>query len=167
MIPDLPLMQEILSNNPVEFFIIPAIRVQIAGAEPICLCHAYRDYVFELDGQQVEFMGGQFTLEEPKRNTNTAQSLKFGFAGASARASSMVRQSLETGEPVSLEIFKFIEHRTGTTKLGDRYRPMELLASTIEGDVATFEGRFAGILDLAFPREVFNSDNAPGTIYSS
>lgn len=167
MIPDLPLMRMILSSAPVEYFIIPAMIIRIAGQEPIRICHAYRDYMFEVDDQLVEFMGGQFTLTEPKRDSSGAQVLNFGFAGASARVSDLVRESLKTKSPVTVEILKFIEHENGTHKLGAVFRAMELLDSSIEGEVASFQAKFGGILDLAFPREVFNSINAPGTQFIS
>lgn len=164
-IPNIPLMREILSSAPVEYFIIPAIRISIAGQEPICLCHAYRDYDFELDDEIVSFTGGQFTIQEPKRDTTGAQTLSFGFAGVSIQASDLIRVALETKAPVFVELFNFIEHQGGTHQLGNRLRPMELLKSSIEGDVATFQARYFGILDLKFPRDVYNSENAPGILY--
>lgn len=167
MVPEIPLMKEILSSAPVEYFTIPAIRIKIYGQPSIDLCHAYRDYTFEIDGAMHEFMGGQFTLQEPKRDTSGAQTLRFGFAGVSKQAADMIYLSLETKKPVTVELLTFIEHQSGTHQLGQRLRPMELLESSIEGDVCTFQAQYSGILDLKYPREVFNSENAPGILYIS
>lgn len=167
-IPNSPLMREILSSAPTRFMKIPAIMISIDGTDPICLCHAYRDYDLEIDGVVRTFIGSQITYSMPKKDTTGGQTLSFGFAGVSREASEKIRIARDTEAPVKVELLIFIEDAEDKThQLGLRLRKMELLDSNINGDVCTFQAQYNGTLTNRYPREFYTSESAPGITYIS
>lgn len=143
--------------------IIPSIEIQIAGLEPIRICQGFEDQLLGVDGTYHLFEAGSLSVSLPALNTSGQQNLNFGVANVNGVAQQYVDHALETDERVILIYREYLE----SDKSAPAKRPYTMIirGGRFEAGEAEFQASYYDLLNVAWPRERYTAQNAPGIKY--
>jgi len=151
----------IYASAPTDAVLIPTLEVLIPGSDPIRVCNGYQDQTLTLENSDVvEFLAGNLVIELPERNDTGKQTLKFGLWNVSGDAQVAIELALESAD----ETFIVYREYDSRDLSGPASQPQTftLVGGTFEGLDVQFEASYYDILNTAWPRERYNSLNAPG-----
>lgn len=145
--------------------LIPSIEIRISGKTPIRICQGFEDHYLTVDGAPRLFEAGSLSVTLPSVNTSGQQTLNFGVANVNGLAQRYVDDALEQDKEVVL-IYR--EYLAGDKSAPAR-RPYEMVIRGGRFDdgeaMAEFQASYYDILNTAWPRERYTSQNAPGIKY--
>lgn len=150
----------VYASRPVGVAIIRALMIQINGQEPICLCQGYKDQWLVYNGVARLFKAGSLSVSLPAMNATGNQTIKFGVQGAKSEANKYVDIALETNDEAIMTYLEYLS----TDKTAPARRPyvMTVTGGAFEGESVIFEGGYYDLLNSAWPRDRYTSENAPG-----
>lgn len=132
-----------------------------AWAEPIVLVRDFVDHVITTEYSRVltaEASGMSVSL--PKRDNTTAQRLTFALDGVRQRATMLLRQALAEQKAVRLTYRVYLSSNLGAPAEVPHHFEVHAIKTTANR-VEVTAGLF-DLIDMKWPRDVFNSENAPG-----
>ncbi len=154
----------VYASAPTGAVLIPTLEVLIPGADPIRVCNGYENQTVTLETSAVvTFEAGNLVMELPERNDTGKQTLKFGLWNVNGEAQEAVEQALES-DSETLIVYREYDSRDLSAP-ASQPQTFTLVGGTFEQLDVQFEASYYDILNTAWPRERYNSLNAPGIRY--
>lgn len=139
------------------------VEINIAGQAPIRIVRGYENMYFGVDGVMRLFEAGGIELALPAKNTTGQQRLNFTLAGIEETIQRYIDGALETDQSVMITYRVYL--KSDLTEPAQRRLRMEIKGGQLEGDESVFECGFYDLLNAAWPRPQYDSNNAPGLKY--
>lgn len=157
------LVEVIYASAPVGETIIASIEVQTPGKPTLYACNGFEDHWLGVDGDYYKFEGGNLEVSLPSKTSGGSQSLDFGVANVNGLCHEYVRHAIENRAKVKVIFRKYL----ASDKSAPMERPyiMNLLGASFVNGVARFECGYYNIMDTAWPRQRFTTENAPALKY--
>lgn len=147
--------------------VIPTIELScVAWAAPIALCNGYEDHVcITEDARTLTFLASGIAVALPKRDTSGTQKLTFGIDNVTGEAQQLIDQALDAGELVHLTF----RHYLSTDKTAPAEPPLKFVVKggEMEGSTLRVTAAFFDLINVAWPRNFYTADFAPGLRYFS
>lgn len=132
--------------------------------ESIVICNGFQDLqvVFE-NGENRTAIATGMDVALPKKDATGAQMLRFAISNVRGQAIRIVRAAIDAQEEIEVVARQYVS--------SDLFKPAEnplhMIARTIttQGDAIDIIAGFFDVIDTQFPRDVYNSDFAPGLKY--
>lgn len=165
-IPDIPLLKEINASAPSGYPKLSTFIISASDQEDIRIAAGYKDYLLPIDGDWLQFDGSQVVFQKPKRDNKGTQSLRFGFAGVSARAMAYLAKAIDDKTQITIRSVDFIIPHDGSPPfMLESSRPIPVKQAAIKGEVCEFQAESQDAINTAFPRERYTPQNARGVKY--
>lgn len=152
-------LQEVYSSAPTGIRIYNTLHIHGAGITELRLV---RDYVPQVLGG-VEHEPCQMSVNMPAKAADGPQALRFAIGLIDSRAQRIAHAAIESGQQV------FVTYREYLTN--DKTTPartpltMVVTGGEFDGPLLTVEAQYFDMLNLAYPRERYTVDKAPGVKY--
>ena len=162
-------LKTVYSSAPTEEMLIETIEVNIPGVGVLRYVDGFEDmwlgvkYAFLPKHIYQKFTATNISIALPTIGTDGNQTLRFGFAGAADIAEPYIRAVAESSQPCTLIYRQYL--------LSDKQKPcrtpyvMSITGGQIKGGDVAFEAAYMDMLNLAWPRERYTSESAPGVRY--
>lgn len=158
------LIETVYASAPSDQVILPTLEILVPGENPIRVVAAYEDLTATLEtSETVTFKAGPFEYKEPAKDTNGQQMLTFAIANATGEAQKAIDAALASDAKVPVNYRVFLS--------GDLSAPakqpykMILRGGTFEGMMVMVEAGYYDLLNVAWPRKRYLSDEFPGLRY--
>lgn len=162
------LLQTVYSSAPPEELLLETIEINVPGLEPLRYVDGFEDKQLAVSGSLGSynyhlFKASTISIALPTSGSGGNQSLRFGFAGAADIAEPYIRAAVEGGSPSTLVYRQYLD----SNKQSPCRTPytMTIIGGQIKGGDVVFEAAYMDMLNLAWPRERYTSENAPGVRY--
>lgn len=135
-----------------------------AWASPIALCNGYRDlFVTTEDEYGLEAKAVGMDVALPKKDATGSQSLRFALDNVLGEVTKAVKESIRDGQPIQLIYRPYTSNDLSAPADNPLYMEVRSVVST--GSVVEITAGFFDLIDTQFPRQVYNSEFAPGLKY--
>lgn len=151
------------ASAPVGEMKIPTFEIRVPNAEPIRICTGYEDQELIVDGVLQVFQATSISFSLPGKNASGQQRLTFSVGNVNGEAQRHVDAALEQDERIELIYREYLS--SDRSQPAKRPITMVIVGGTLEGIEAQFEASYYDILNAAWPRERYTSQNAPGIKY--
>ena len=155
----------VYASAPTNERIIPAIRIQLVGHDPIYICADYEDHVMGVDGNMVTFQRASLSVALPAKNTTGQQTLVFGIPDTEGDVQRYVDDALEAGQPVELTYYEYLE--SDLSAPAKRPRTMTIVGGDFQDAQVQLQASYYDMLNASWPRERYTAETAPGIKYLS
>ena len=162
-------LQTVYSSAPTEEMLIETIEINVPGLGVLRYVDGFEDMKLGVSGDVTtgfvfqDFTATNISIALPAIGTDGNQTLRFGFAGAADIAEPYIRAVAESSTPCTLIYRQYL--------LSDKQKPcrtpyvMSITGGQIKGGDVAFEAAYMDMLNLAWPRERYTSESAPGVRY--
>ena len=157
------LLSVVYASRPTDEVIIPTLEIQVPGHDPIRICADFDDHMLGVDGQLVQFEGGNLQVALPASNTTGQQTLTFGVSNVNGIAQRYVDDALEAGDRVTIIYREYLV--SDPSAPARRPYVMALTGGAFENGEAQFEAGYYDTLNTAWPRDRYTVESAPGLKY--
>ena len=142
---------------------ICTLDIELPGGEHIRLAHSYEDHMLGVDGVQQLFEACGLEISLPERSTSGNQSLRFGLGVVDGRAHRLISNALDSGQPSYVVYREYVS--TDTSAPAAAPKRMLIQGGDLNSNVLQVEGSYFDLLNLAWPRDRYTADQAPGVKY--
>lgn len=144
--------------------ILSTFEIFSSAFEPIIFVADYQDHVITTEDSRVlTAQQASIQIAEPKRDANGSHNIRFAIGGVRAESSNIVRRAIRAQAQVNLTYRRYL-YSDLTAPAEEPYflivRKAQFYDDVIQVDAGLFD-----LIDLKYPREVYNSVNAPGLRY--
>lgn len=161
-------LQTVYSTAPPNALLLETIEIQVPNLQPLRYVDGFEDMQL---GTTVgagtpaysAFTAANISIDLPKVSAGGNQTLKFGFAGAADIAEPYIRAALESATPSVLIYRQYLA--SDLSKPCRTHYTMTIVGGEIKGGDVIFEAAYMDMLNLAWPRERYTSESAPGIRY--
>lgn len=131
-----------------------------AWEEPIVLVRDYVDHVITTEnGRTLTAVASGMQVALPKRDASAAQKLTFAIDGVRSEATKLMRDAHNSGEIIQLTLRVYTSNdltEPAETPITFSVDAIRIAGTRIDLTAALFD-----MIDMRWPREVFNSQTAP------
>lgn len=154
------MLQRVYASAPVDALLIQSLRIYGVGFESLNLVHGYSETVL----QGVAHEPCQITFSLPEKSTTGNQKLKFAIGLVDSRAQRIAESAIESNSIVYLTYTEYL-----ASNMNAPARP-PITMVVVGGDfpnnaTVQIEAQYFDMLNLAWPRERYTVDKAPGVKY--
>lgn len=135
------------------------------GTDPIVLVRDYQDHeITTEDGRVLTAKASGMDVALPKRDASGAQNITFALDGVRPEATRLLRQAQESNSKISLTYRSYL--------YSDLSEPAEqpyffiVRSFTAQADTVQITAGLFDIIDMRWPRKVYDSNTAPGLKYA-
>jgi len=161
------LLQTVYSTAPPDALILETIEIRVSGQQPLRYVDGFEDMQLgtTLGAGLIyhAFTAANISIDLPKVSAGGNQTLKFGFAGSADIAEPYIRAALESTTPSVLIYRQYLA--SNRSKPCRTPYTMTIVGGEIKGGDVIFEAAYMDMLNLAWPRERYTSESAPGIRY--
>lgn len=162
------LLQTVYSTAPPNALLLETIEIQVPGLQPLRYVDGFEDsrlglYLASGSFRVENFTAANISIDLPKVSAGGNQTLKFGFAGSADIAEPYIRAALESTTPSVLIYRQYLS--SDLSKPCRTPYTMTIVGGEIKGGDVVFEAAYMDMLNLAWPRERYTSESAPGIRY--
>lgn len=147
--------------------IIPTLEITCAAWDaPILLCNGFEVHTCATeDARTLTFQPAAIAVALPKRDTSGAQKLTFGIDNVTGEAQQLIDQAIDAGELVHLTFRHFLS----TDKTAPAEPPLKFVikGGEMQGGSLRVTAAFFDLINVAWPRNFYTADFAPGLRYFS
>lgn len=158
------IIETVYASAPTDKVILPTLEILVPGFDPIRVVAAYEDLTATLEtAETVTFQAGPFQYKEPAKDTKGNQTLTFSIANVTGEAQKAIDAALASDAQVPVNYRVFLS--------GDLSAPakqpykMILRGGTFEGMMVMVEAGYFDLLNTAWPRKRYLSEDFPGLRY--
>jgi hypothetical protein len=145
--------------------IIPTLEITCdAWSEPILLCNGYEDQTcITEDARTLTFVASGIQVALPKRDTSGTQSLRFAIDNVTGQAQNLIDQALEAEEIIRMTF----RHYVSSDLTAPAENPLKFVIrdGAMEGSVLQINATFFDMINVAWPRNFYTPEFAPGLKY--
>lgn len=164
------LLQTVYSTAPPDALLLETIEIRVPNLHPLRYVDGFEDrrlgWVLG-SGAGITlypvFTAANISIDLPKVSAGGNQTLKFGFAGSADIAEPYIRAALESTAPSVLIYRQYLS--SDIRKPCRTPYTMTIVGGEIKGGDVIFEAAYMDMLNLAWPRERYTSESAPGIRY--
>lgn len=142
---------------------IPTLDIELPGGDHVRLAHSYEDHMLGVDGVMQPFEACGLDIALPERSTGGSQSLRFSLGVIDGRAHRLIIDALDSGQPTYV-VYREYLHIDPSAPATAPMR-MLILSGDMSGNALQIEASYFDLLNLAWPRDRYTSDKAPGVKY--
>jgi len=162
------LLQTVYSTAPPDALLLETIEIRVPGLQPLRYVDGFKDMNLGTTGGTGTpvypvFTAANISIDLPKVSAGGNQTLKFGFAGSADIAEPYIRAALESTAPSVLIYRQYLS--SDIRKPCRTPYTMTIVGGEIKGGDVIFEAAYMDMLNLAWPRERYTSESAPGIRY--
>lgn len=145
--------------------IIPTFEITCdAWSEPILLCNGYEDQTcITEDARTLTFVASGIQAALPKRDTSGTQSLRFAIDNVTGQAQSLIDQALEAEEIIRMTFRHYVS--SDLTAPAENPLKFVIREGSMEGSVLQINATFFDMINVAWPRNFYTPEFAPGLKY--
>ncbi|MCY1377832.1 hypothetical protein D9M69_654250 [compost metagenome] len=128
------------------------------------MCSGFQDIIATLeDTRTVTFIATGFDASLPKKSTEGGQVLGIAIDNVRGEVQRRVDAANQAGEAIQIIYRTFIESDLSAPADPPYY--LDALRVSLEGPTASISAGYFDLLNTAWPRERYNTTNAPGITY--
>ena len=142
---------------------IPTLDIELPGGEHIRLAHSYEDHMLGVNGERQRFEACGLDIALPERSTGGSQSLRFSLGINDGRAHRLIVGALDSGQPTFVVYREYLS--VDPSAPASSPLRMLVLGGDMSGNALQIEASYFDLLNLAWPRERYTTEKAPGVKY--
>ena len=132
-----------------------------AWEEPLVLVRDFADHdIVTEDGREIKAIATGMSIALPRRDNTAAQKLTFALDGVRQDATILLRQAISSQRKVTLTYRVYVSSNLAAP--ADRPFFFEVHGVKATADRVEITAGIFDFIDMKWPREVFDSRNAPG-----
>lgn len=158
------LLKQVYASAPTDAVLIQTLDIRVTGRDPVLICNGFSDVTATLETEeQVTFEPGNLVITLPKKDDTGQQSLNFGIWNATGRAQEIVAAALEAEEQVPIVYREFLSNDLSAPISAPL--PFVMIGGEFQGIELQIEASYYDILNTRWPRQIYDSNSAPGIKY--
>ncbi|WP_414430857.1 DUF1833 family protein [Alcanivorax sp. IL3] len=158
------LLNKVYASAPTDAVLIQTLDIRVTGEAPVLLCNGFNEVTATLETEeQVTFEPGNLVVSLPDKNDTGQQSLNFGIWNATGRAQQVVAAALNSGEQVPVVYREYLSNDLSAPQSSPL--PFIMVGGEFRGIELQIEASYYDILNSRWPRQIYDSNNAPGLKY--
>lgn len=157
------ILNVVYASAPTDILLLATLEIRISGLDPIYLIHGFKDRMLGVNGDMKNFIATNISIALPAKNTTGQQNLTFGLANVNGQVQRYVEHALETDVPAKIIYREYIDN--DISQPANNPIEMDISGGQFEGGEVRIEASFYDLLNVAWPRERYNQNNAPGIRY--
>ena len=158
------LLNRVYASAPTDAVLLQTLDIRVTGQDPVLLCNGFSEVTATLETmEQVTFEPGNLVIKLPKKGDTGQQSLNFGIWNATGRAQEVVAAALEAGEQVPVIYREFLLSDLSAPQAAPL--PFVMIGGEFNGLELQIEASYYDIMNTRWPRQIYDSNNAPGIKY--
>lgn len=152
------------ASAPTDNVILRTLEILVPDYDPIRVVGAYEDVTVTLeDDSVVTFRAGPFDYRLPSKDTSGNQTLTFSIANVTGEAQKAVEAALEADAEVPIIYREYLS--TDLTAPATRPIKMTMRGGTFSGLIVQIEAGYYDLLNTAWPRKRYTTQDFPGLKY--
>lgn len=160
------LLDIVYASAPTDNVIIPTLEITAPTAfDPIYICNGFEDHTATLETlAEVTFIASGMDIALPDKDTSGQQTLRFAIDNVTGQAQQAIDAAIEANERVTIVYRSYL--------YPDLSAPAEVLRMTLmdaefNGQTVSLQAGYYDLLNTAWPRLKYTTENAPGLKYFS
>lgn len=142
---------------------ITTLDIELPGGHHVRLAHSYEDHMLGVDGVPQMFEACGLEISLPERGPSGNQTLRFGLGVVDGRAHKLITEALESGLPSYVVYREYLSADTSAPAAAPKR--MLIVGGDMNANALQIEASYFDLLNLAWPRERYTADKAPGVKY--
>ena len=135
-----------------------------AWAESVFICTGFEDITaIDENGREITFIGANIDIALAAKNNKGNQTLAFAVDNTTGEASRLIDRAIEANARVTAIYRTYLN--TNLAAPAEKPYVLTLLGGTIQGQQAQLDTGFFNMIGVAWPRQLYTVNFAPGLRY--
>lgn len=158
------LLNRVYASAPTDAILLQTLDIRVSGETPVLVCSGYRDVTATLEtSEEVTFEAGNLAITLPEKSDSGQQTLNFGIWNATGRAQGIIEAAIESGAQVPIVYREYLASDLSAPQHSPL--PFIMVGGEFKGIGLQIEASYYDILNTRWPRQIYDSNNAPGIKY--
>lgn len=157
-------LKTVYASAPSEVLRIQTLEVELPGDQRVRLVNDYFDATLGVDGVPQVFEACSMDITLPSKDEGGNQALKFSLGVLDDdRINRLIAEALDSGKPAYLVYREYLSTDTSAPAMAPIR--MTVLGGAFEQGELGIEGSYFDMLNMAWPRDRYTLEDAPGIKY--
>ena len=158
------LLNQVRASAPTGSVLIQTLDIRVSGEDPVFVCSGYSDITATLEtSEEVTFEAGNLIITPPNKSDSGQQTMNFGIWNATGRAQGIIEAALKSGAQVPIVYREYLASDLSAPQISPL--PFIMVGGEFKGIGLQIEASYYDILNTRWPRQIYDSNNAPGIKY--